>query len=292
MRYVLAGMLLFVGLLFNLTAAADEPAAKSPRSISLEVIIADVPEGTAESLQPAAILALEKAGKLSSVSRFRLTTAENQRATVQFSELTPRATGRTLVGGFRGAGDGAAGPGPRSNTNYTDISLGTMLTAIARVEDDGQVVIDLKVSRSRLVPQKAEAAEAAGDFTPSAIATLTVESSLKAKPGEPTLVGGRQTTGGKDAAQTWVVLTANISGAAASGTSGKAAAGAAASEIKIYRLKYAVAEQLAGVLKQALAGAPLSITADPQVNALLVRGPTERLAVVETLLQQLDVGRP
>jgi type II secretory pathway component GspD/PulD (secretin) len=57
-------------------------------------------------------------------------------------------------------------------------------------------------------------------------------------------------------------------------------------------LKYAVADQLAPVLKQALSDAPLSITADAQTNALLVRGPAERLVVVETLLQQLDVGRP
>jgi type II secretory pathway component GspD/PulD (secretin) len=291
MRYVLAGMSLLVGLLLDLRTVADEPTATAPKSISLEVIIADVPEGTAESLQPAAILALEKAGKLSSVNRFRLTTAENQRATVQFSELTPRATGRTVAGGFRG--DGAAGAGPRSSTNYTDISVGTMLSAVARVEDDGQLAIELKVTRSRLVPQKAEAADAAGEFTPTSIATLTVESSLKAKLGEPTLVGGRQTTGGKDAAQTWVVLTANISGAAAGGTSGKpAAGGAAANQIKIYKLKYAVADQLALVLKHALSDAPLSITSDAQTNSLLVRGPTERIVVVETLLQQLDVGRP
>jgi len=209
MRYVLAGAILLTGLAcFPTGGMADEPAARPPQSIQVDVLIAETPEGTTPMLEPAAILALEKAGKLSSASRFRLTCSENQRAMVQFSELMPRATGRTIAA--RGFG-GADGAGPRGVTQYTDISLGTMLSASAHVEDNGRIAIDLKVSRSRLVPQKAEGAAAdATDFTPSSVATLTVESSLTAKPGEPTLVGGRQTTGGKEATQTWVVLTVSL----------------------------------------------------------------------------------
>jgi len=292
MRYLLSGIsILYLSCLLAVPAAAEDPATKPARAINLEVVIADAPEGAPDILTPAAILAQEKGGKLGSVARFRLTALENSKAMMQFGEMVPRATGRTAVPNF---GRGGEGGGQRTMAQYSDMQTGTMLQAVARLENDGTVAVELKLTRSRIVPQKAEGGgEPAGDFTPSSVATLTVESSVNAKPGEPLLVGGRHMTTGKDATQTWVVLTANISGVAASGTSGKAAAaGAAASEIKIYKLKYAVAEQLAGVLKQALAGAPLSITADPQINALLVRGPTERLAVVETLLQQLDVGRP
>jgi type II secretory pathway component GspD/PulD (secretin) len=271
-------------------AAADEPGAKSPKSIGLEILIADAPDGTSEALQPTAILALDKAGKLSSVSRYRLTVMENQRASVQFTELTPRATGRTMVGGFSRGGDGA---GPRSNTVYSDVSIGTTLSAVAGMADDGQIALDLKVTRARIVPHKAEAQpDAAADFTPSSLATLTLESSLKVKPGEPTLVGGRQTTSGKETAQTWVVVTVNVAGGSGTGTTSKtSAAPAAANEIKIFRLKYASADQLAPVLQQVFIGSPLTIAADARANALLVRGPTERLNALSGLLPELDTDR-
>ena len=51
-------------------------------------------------------------------------------------------------------------------------------------------------------------------------------------------------------------------------------------------------EQLAAVLQQVFAGSPMSITADARANAVLVRGPTERLTVISGLLNELDsVGR-
>ena len=290
MRYFLASVCLSFALVASpFTAAAEDPTARVSRAINLEVVIADAPEAAVEILQPAAILALEKTGKLSAVSRFRLTTVEHQKTMVQFGEQVPRAIGRSFIGGGRGGGEA----GPRSTANYTDVSIGTMLQAVALVEDDGQVAVNLKLTRSQIVPQKAEgAAEGAGEFSPSSVATLTVESSLKVKPGEPTLVGGRQTTAGKAAAQTWVVLTASVSGGAKGDTSGRAAAAPAANQIKVFQLRYASAAELAAVLQQVFADSRLSITADPRTNVLLVRGPVERLTVAAALLNELDAQRP
>src|SRR5262245_15431776 len=140
MRCVLASVFMFLVLVDSFLTAASGAEPEVARAINLEVVIADAPEGTTEMLQPATILALEKSGKLSSVTRFKLTTMENQRAMVKFGEMVPRAVGRTLFPGGRGG----EGSGQRGTTNYSDISVGTMLHAIARVEGDGQIAIELK----------------------------------------------------------------------------------------------------------------------------------------------------
>src|SRR5262245_57284179 len=281
MRYILASIIVCLWLVGIRATAADGPAPEAARVIHLEVVIADAPEGTTETLQPAAILALEKSGKLSSVTRFKLTTMENQRAMVKFGEMVPRAVGRTVFPGGRG-GDGG---GQRGATNYSDISIGTMLHAVARVESDSQIAIDLKLERSKLVPQSPDGApEAAGGFTPSSVATLTVENTVKAKPGEPVLVGGRHTSSGKETTQTWVVLTATVAGGAGKTATG----GAAANQIKIFPLKYASAADLAIVLQRVFADWPVTIAAEPRSNSILVRGPTERLTVATSLLSKLD----
>jgi hypothetical protein len=77
--------------------------------VSVEVVIADVagdaePEMTAERL-----MELQKAGKVASLSRLRLSALENLPATVQFSERVPVVTGRTVIPGFRAGFSAEAG---------------------------------------------------------------------------------------------------------------------------------------------------------------------------------------
>src|SRR5262245_5430193 len=125
--------------LCGIVVAEDAPPSKS---ITLEVLIAEAPAAEANAAAPsaAAVLELEKAGKLTWSSRFRLTGLENQKASVKFGELTPVVVGRTI------SNIGVSFP------TYTTMPFGSELTAISRVQSDGAVVTDLKVQRSVISP--------------------------------------------------------------------------------------------------------------------------------------------
>src|SRR5829696_7577378 len=97
MRYLTAGCCAW--LICGLNAAAED--APPPKAITWELIIAEAPDAetppaTADAPSAAAILELEKAGKLTWFARFRLTGLENQPASIKFGELTPVVTGRNV----------------------------------------------------------------------------------------------------------------------------------------------------------------------------------------------------
>jgi len=262
-----------------MSSTAAEPPAKASQIITLEILMADAPEGAEKSPPAAKILEMEKARQLSSTTRFKVTTLEGQKASLQFNELVPVVTGYVLP------------PGGKMHPQYTDVRVGTMLSAMPRLADDGTIEVTLKITRARVVPPNppAAGADVPGNFKRQSTATVAVESTVKVRPGEPTLIGGQQVVRGDDATQTWFVITAHVGVAVAAGTSPKPAPGGAAlNQIKVFQLRYASAEQLAAVLNQVFAGAPVVITADPRSNAILVRGPTERLTVVSGLLNELD----
>src|SRR4029434_6469966 len=95
----------------------------------------------------AAVLKMERAGKLERLARFRLTGLENQQASIQFGEMTPIVSGRTI----RGGGPGGGFPGGNT-ANYTQVSVGTHVTTVSRVESADAVVTDLKIQRSSVSP--------------------------------------------------------------------------------------------------------------------------------------------
>ena len=281
MRASLAG--LFVWMAVGLVAAGQEPAAAG-KFITLDIVVADVAEGLPASPTAAAILELEKAGKLSGWSKFRLTALENQRSQLQFGGHVPLVSGRNFAGGGRGGfGQGGA--------TYTQISVGTLISAVARVEESGTVVAELKFERSSVAPRPAEAAEADADAgAPQSTATVSVQTTVRVKPGEPLLVGGRQ-TGGKEAGQTWLVLTASVAAAPKPEVVEPKPAAAAKEpidELKIVQLKHAAAAALANVLHDTFAREPIRIAVDERTNSLLLRGTPARLEVVLALIARLD----
>jgi type II secretory pathway component GspD/PulD (secretin) len=73
------------------------------RLVSVEVVIADLSSDGDETEMTAEKLAeLDKAGKVTSLSRVRLSALENQQAVVQFGEQVPIVTGRTFSGASQG----------------------------------------------------------------------------------------------------------------------------------------------------------------------------------------------
>jgi type II secretory pathway component GspD/PulD (secretin) len=196
---------------------------------------------------------------------------------LQFGERVPVVTGRNR-GGFGGAGGDSA--------IYTQASVGTMITAVARI-DGGDVIADIKFERSSVAGRPAEAADA--NAAPQGTNTVSVQTTVRAKTGEPLLVGGRQ-TGGKEAGQTWLVLTASVAAARPEAVPEPkpAAAKGPVDELKIVQLKHAAAAALANVLHDTFAREPIRIAVDERTNSLLLRGSPERLEAVLALVARLD----
>ncbi len=292
MRSLLTGWLVCLAFGALGTAAAQVPAAAG-KFITLDFVVADVAEGAAAIPTAAAVLELEKAGKLSGLAKFRLTALENQQAMLQFGERVPLVTGRS--GGF---GGGRGGDFAQGGAVYSQASIGTMITAVARVDGSGDVIADVKFERSSVAPRPADPAEA-NAAAPQGTNTVSVQTSVRVKPGEPLLVGGRQ-TGGKDTAQTWIVLTASV----AAGPEKKAAAvdssevtGIVASvddsddKIKIMQVVNASAPALAKVLSEIFSQQPVRIAVDARTNSLLVRGPAADLEIMRAVVLHLDAVR-
>jgi type II secretory pathway component GspD/PulD (secretin) len=259
------------------TLRAEEPPAAG-KLVTIEAVIADLADGAAdEAITPDSLMALEKAGKVQSLSRIRLATIENQRAQFQFGERVPVVTGQTRFGG---RGDPAA--------SIAMENVGTVLEVIPSVEADGSILMQLTLEISRLLPSPPGEApgEAATPMPPRSV-TVSSKTTVRLKPGQPAIVAGQQTSGGKEPVQTWIVLTASSEGAPE-----RAAAAEPAPELRIFHLRFAKAADLAKVLSSVFEDEPVRIGVDERTNAILVHGPPEKLAMVEALLRRLDEESP
>jgi Bacterial type II and III secretion system protein len=195
----------------SLTAPPAQPLPPTAgKMVTFEIIIADVNEPL-DSPTPAKIFDLEKSGKLNRLARIQLASLEQQSARVQFGEIAPRVVGRTNTGrgGFGGPGGGP--PGVQSTPIYNDINLGTVVQVTARVEDDQSIVTQLMVEQSGIAGgADAGAFDPNSNDPPKGIQTLTSQSTVRLKSGEPQIISGRQVAAGKEANKTWIVVTANL----------------------------------------------------------------------------------
>lgn len=296
MKCFTAGSCVFC-LLGLLTAAAAEPP-DAGKFVALEIVVADVADNATATPTAASVLELEKAGRLSGLSRYRLSGLENQQLSIQFGERVAVPSARNVLpGGARGRG-GEFGPdfggrgegaGGFAQTSYTQVSVGTLITAVSRVEGDSSVVTDLKIERSGVTPPRPADA---GGFAPQGTTTLSVQATVRSKPGEPLLVTGRQQGSGNDATQTWVVLTSTVAAAPAAAAQRAAAGGQR--ELRTYQLKYAPANETARLVAEIMSSQPVNflMTPNARLNALHVQAPAAQHKALEALLDVLDVEKP
>jgi len=266
---------------FILCALATAEDAPPPQAITWEIVIAEAPDAAAAA-SAASVLEMEKAGKLTWIARFRLAGLENQPASIKFGELTPVVTGRAIS---------TTG---RNFPSYSNMSVGTNVTAVSRVERDGAVVTDLKVQQSAISPsQPPDPADL--NATPQGVVTFNVEATVRGKPGEPLLVSGRQIRSSKETSQTWVVLTCSFASgpAAAPGPDAKATGAAEPrQELKSYYLQYAAAPETARLLQEIFAGQPLTIIPDSRLNAVHIQAAPARQAAATAVLTLMDASNP
>ena len=170
--------------------------AKIGKALTFEVLIAELYEPI-DSPTVNDILALEKAGKLNFINRLQLTSLEEQTAYVQFGALSARVVGRATTG-------------LSVVPIYNDINLGTIAQVTGRVLDDGSIVAQVMVERSALAGGNEGPFDPTDLTPPKGIDRLTMNSTIRLKPGEPSMIGGRQATLGRDSFKTWIVITGYV----------------------------------------------------------------------------------
>ena len=102
---------------------------------------------------------------------------------------------------------------------YSDINVGTLAQAISRVNEDGSVITQLTIERSGVaaaavreapaIAAREGAAEQASFEPPPPIVTLTTQTTVRLKPGQPLVISGGQPSS-KESGQTWIVVTASV----------------------------------------------------------------------------------
>lgn len=178
---------------------ASSDLSMSGKLVTLDLLIA-TPAEPLSAPTAAKIIELEQAAKLQSAVRLQLSALENQSAHLQFGNLVARVTGRTM-----------APSRAQSVPTYTDINVGTTARAISRVHENGSVITQLTIERSGLAsqPTPATADDKPNFDPPPAVFTITLQTTVSLKPGQPLIISGGQPTT-KESTQTWIVVTAKI----------------------------------------------------------------------------------
>lgn len=248
------------------------PAAPSPqqpgRLVSVEVVIVDV-TGEAEGEMTAERLAeLERAGKVESLSRLRVSTLENAPSIVQFGERVSIVTGRTSFGG-RGLQD-----------MTSQENVGTMVSLTARVDQDDSILMEFQAEQSRLAPAapKAEGENADRPAELPRTVTMTTKSTLRIPPGKSVVAGSKSTRTDHGTTQTWIMVSAIA----------EAAARDEAAVLKIVALKNAQAEGLARLLEGVFRGEDFRAAVDARSNKLIISGSPAMLEKIVPLVAKLD----
>jgi len=266
-----------------LVIASVAEAADESRLVNFTVTIAS---GSSEKLQPDAepkelakvVAALDKSGGLASFTQLNFSAIELEQARFQWGESNSVVTGRTVAGGQAAGRGGPGGGGFGGSVSLSREQTGTMIGAIARVVD-GAVVAQLEIEQTK---RDSRPAPAENDVTlPPGTNILSFKSAVRIPTGETVLLGSFQERSPSDTRKTIVLVSATISEVAKN-------ARADTSEIKIFTLKNANAEESRVLLSHLFADSPVSIAADERTNSLIVRGAKDPLMVFEAVLLRLD----
>ncbi len=178
------------GLLLGGSAAGVENARriiesldKVPRPIPIEVILVEyMGEATisteSKNQWDADVQKLKTSGKLYSLRKMDCPLLENQESKIKMAESRPMTTGSTV------SRTGIA------TKSFSYSTMGTTVTAKGRFEPEGQIVVDLNIEDSRVVPETSKPREKNEDVTPDTMGQLTFSNSVPLKRGQIVKVHG------------------------------------------------------------------------------------------------------
>jgi type II secretory pathway component GspD/PulD (secretin) len=255
--------------------------------VTLEVLLIDYKgrgnEKEATAPTAAEFIKLHQIGELDRVVRAQLTNIEQNKTMVQVGQRVPVATART-VGGF--ARGGAAAPDARPTAySYSLENIGTLISATTRLEESGTVIVDLQVERSQIAAADRRQDDNLDGAGPQKTVSLVSQSTLRLKPGEPTLAKAFQTTSNGETTGQFIVVTAMVD---ARGAERAEARPGDDRQIRAFALQNAEAKSVQRVLADVFGDRPMRIALDEASNRVIVAGAPEQLEEVERLLQALD----
>jgi len=187
---------------------ADAGAA---RMVMIEVLIADLRHGEAAkgdvgdlpSDPKARIQQLDKAGKLDSLTRVKLTTIDGQKASLHVGQRVARITGSTRT------------PGGQLNS-ITMENVGLMLGVTPQIRRDGLVVMSIDIERSQPGPAEAGpviSKPADGEAIHAVpMETLTTETTISAHSGQGVVVGMQETKRQTRQSELLIIVTPDLLG--------------------------------------------------------------------------------
>jgi hypothetical protein len=213
--------------LFAAVVGAEEQEVKPTvpaRLVSIEVALAEFDASLWPTQDAAAgagsggklleaLRAVENQDKVYSVTQVRLATLENQQAHAQWGERVAVPVGRTFTSGGRTASGGQVGF-PSSSTNYSRESLGTLVTAVCRVDESGPIVIELSLEQTRMAADTEVKLDAA-DPDASALlkpVTRSLKTAVSVPDGQTVVLSGMTTKSGKQQRQDAILVTVRIIG--------------------------------------------------------------------------------
>ena len=274
---VVTGLLVAWGLGLTSAAAADEKPPEPGPMVTVEVAIAEFSgeaaepgEGESAEALVSRIRELEKEGKVDSVTRVRLAALEEQTATVQQGETPWVATGRASFG-----------RGGNSQSVFSRESIGLVVSATTRIADEGWILVEVSVERSRLGPQR----EVKGEEPPRGTETLTLRSTVRVPDGGTVVAQSSEVRAGDAKTRQVVLVSARVDDR-------DRKAGQADPEPNVFRrfvLKQVAAASAGSLLENVYGDCKeLRIEIDPHSQSVLVKGPRELLDEIGKLLQQID----
>jgi type II secretory pathway component GspD/PulD (secretin) len=173
--------------------------------------------------------------------------------------------------------------------SYNIQNIGTLFNATTRVEEGGAVLVDLQVERSHLAPSDRPADEPADDIGRVKTVSLTSQSSLRLKPGEPAIAEAWQSTAGQETNGVFIVVTATVE----KGGAGRPAAAErdGNSQLQVFVLGNVQAGAMQRVLQEVFGDRSIRISVDEANNRLVVYAPQAQLETIRELIQVLDTAK-
>jgi type II secretory pathway component GspD/PulD (secretin) len=270
------------------SAEPDSPTPVTQRAIALEVYVIDLKGGNQDrhpelfsgpSDEVAELIRkLEADGQIAGMDHIRLTTLENEKATVQSGTTTPIATARSF--------GGRGGP---PQTSYQQENFGTMLSVTAAAEGR-TVAVNLQIEKSQLKQHDAPS-QNEGDFVPAGSETLTLQTNLHILSGRTVLAGSLGSKGDGTSSERIVLVSARLVEAPTGEHPMDATNGKDSRQIRVFMLQRASAKDAARVIKDVLdvKRDQIRIAVDPRTNSLIVSARQKAvLDVIEAILMKVD----
>lgn len=288
-------LILVCGISLTAIAEGSDDVARGVKSrmVTIEVSIVELAEkpNPDEKLDPqtsqalvSRIRELETQGKLSGLTRIRLSTLEGSEASAQTSERVAVTTGRTALSGRPGREGQIA-------TQLQYQNFGTLVRAVSRIEPGDSIVLDLQIEKTSLLrqPRPADAENVALDgVTMGGFATTEFKSSVSIPNGQTIVVQSTGSSSTTDAPKRVVILVT----ADAEQTPQVSILPAVQPEeehaLTVFELRSVKVDEMRDVIQEMLPHELISMASDVRTNKLLVRASPKHTKIIEGILSILD----